>query len=270
MRLKAFHPNYIPQCFFIDGSRGKYCSFTFFNAGEVELVLLCNYFIYLLIFFISCCQLSGGLAGAFFHSWKNGTLVLLLLYGALSLFHHTELEPVPADGGFRLWFGWGLGEEVMWREEMNSIPWAFPLASSHLFTGSTEKREASGQKNAVCSALISTVFPSDWVLGRARVFREELLCFGWGLTPVWFGRRCSSWNQEVSWSHPSGFTVCRQAVALAATASSLLHHYVSKEINSLFCFCLLLSKKMEPNFEWMFLCFWAIEKGFLYILSLLS
>lgn len=25
---------------------------------------------------------------------------------------------------------------------------------------------------------------------------------------------------------PSGFTVCLQAVALAATASSLLHHYV--------------------------------------------
>lgn len=52
---EAFHPNYIPQCFFIDGSRGKFCSFTFFNAGEVELFLLCNFIIFLLIFFISCC-----------------------------------------------------------------------------------------------------------------------------------------------------------------------------------------------------------------------
>lgn len=39
---EAFHPNYIPQCCFIDGSRGKrrvnsFCSFTFFDAGEIEL-----------------------------------------------------------------------------------------------------------------------------------------------------------------------------------------------------------------------------------------
>lgn len=193
---------------------------------------------------------------------------------SLSLFHHPELEPVAADGGFRLWFGC----RVMWREEMDSIPWAFPLVYSHWFTGSTEKREAKwGEERCVLCADCYTVFPTDYVSGRG--FGEEPLCVGWGLTPVCFGRKCSSWNQEVSWSHPSGFTVCRQAVALAATASSLLHHHVSKEtihrkkksLNSFIC--LLLSKK-EPNFEWMFLCFrntrGAIKRVFLYILSLLS
>lgn len=50
---EAFHPNYIPQCFFIDGSRSKFSSFTFFNAGEVELFLLCNYFIINNIFYFT-------------------------------------------------------------------------------------------------------------------------------------------------------------------------------------------------------------------------
>lgn len=143
---------------------------------------------------------------------------------SLSLFHHPELEPVAADGGFRLWFGC----RVMWRGEMDSIPWAFPLVYSHWFTGSTEKREAKwGEERCVLCADCYTVFPTDYVSGRG--FGEEPLCVGWGMTPVCSGRKCSSWNQEVSWSHPSGFTVCRQAVALAATASSLLHHHVSKE-----------------------------------------
>lgn len=40
---EAFVSNYIPQCFFIDGSRGRrqvnpFGSFTFFNAGETELL----------------------------------------------------------------------------------------------------------------------------------------------------------------------------------------------------------------------------------------
>lgn len=55
-------------------------------------------------------------------------------------------HPVMADGAFRLWFRGGVGCWVMWREEMDSRPWAFPLVYSHWFTESTEGKEA---KNAV-------------------------------------------------------------------------------------------------------------------------
>lgn len=47
-----------------------------------------------------------------------------------------------ADGAFRLWFRGGVGCWVMWREEMDSRPWAFPLVYSHWFTESTERKEA--------------------------------------------------------------------------------------------------------------------------------
>lgn len=105
----------------------------------------------------------------------NGEIVLLLslmlvereLFGVLILFSYSCFlflavncpqrlafffssssswkHPVMADGGFRLWFRGGVGCWVMWREEMDSRPWAFPLVYSHWFTESTERK---GAKNA--------------------------------------------------------------------------------------------------------------------------
>lgn len=276
---EAFHPNYIPQCFFIGGSRGWFCSFTFSKAGEVELFLLCNCFILLLIFFyFLLLTLHGGFAGDFFRSRKNGTLVVLLLSGALSLSLCVttpswslglELESVVADGGFR--FRWGLGCRGTWREEMDSNPWAVPLVYPHLFTGSTEKREAKWREECW-----------DFYFNFYTVFLQIV---SWGGGP---GRNFSAldgaWHrfglagQEVSWSHPSGFTVCCLAVALAATASPLLHHYVSKETIhrkknlltkiAFLLFTFVKKKKMEPNFEWMFLCLrntrWVIKRVFFF------
>lgn len=119
---------YIPQCFLIDGSSCKWrnCSSPFFNAGgkRIFLVYLFYFLIHIFLFLaVNCPQRL-----AFFpssSSWKH---------------------PVMADGAFRLWFRGGVGCWVMWREEMDSRPWAFPLVYSHWFTESTERKEA---KNAV-------------------------------------------------------------------------------------------------------------------------
>lgn len=175
----------------------------------------------------------------------------------------------------------GLGCGVMWREEMNSIPWAVPLVYSYWFTGSTEKREGRWGDEAVCSVLffIQFFFPQIVSWGRGKwVWGSSFsaLVGAWR----WFGRRCSSWNREVSWSPPSGFTVCLQAVALAATASSLLHHYVSNETihrkkNLLPVFFLFTYvKKNGTKFQMDVLCFrntqGVIKRVFLHMLSLLS
>lgn len=85
---EAFHPNYIPQCFFIDGSNDEQipCSFTLMPV-KIELFLLCNYFIFLLIYFLFLAGYSRWrFAGAFFHSSTNQMLVMLHTYDAFSLF----------------------------------------------------------------------------------------------------------------------------------------------------------------------------------------
>lgn len=81
----TFHSNYIPQCFFIDGSRSKCCYFTFFNAGEVELFLLCNYFI-IDIFYWLPVTLRGGFTGTlFFVFLKEGEINVVVPLGFLSV-----------------------------------------------------------------------------------------------------------------------------------------------------------------------------------------
>lgn len=161
----------------------------------------------------------------------------------------------------RFWFSVRFGCRVMWTEEMDFFE-LFLSLYSRWFTGSLETRLVRWrEENCVFCFVLYTDFPTDCVLGDGdggpgRSF--STLDGAWHV----FGWKYSSWNQEVSWSPPSGFTVCLQAMALAAIAPLLLHHYVSKETihrRKIF-FCLLLSKK-EPNFKWM-CCVWGIpEEG---------
>lgn len=81
----TFHSNYIPQCFSIDGSRSK-CCFTFFNAGEVELFLLCNYFIINIFYWLPVTLLCGGFTGTlFFVILKEGDINVVVPLGFLSV-----------------------------------------------------------------------------------------------------------------------------------------------------------------------------------------
>lgn len=160
---------------------------------------------------------------------------------------------------------------------MDSIPWAFPLVYFHWFTGSTEKIEAKWREE--CCVLFYFLY--SFSLKIVSWSEEEVQGGASLLGGTWhrFGRKCSSWNQEVSWSQPSGFTACLQDVALAAAASSL-HHYISKEpihrkeFSYPSVFNLLLSKENVSKFQMDVLGFRntrrAIKVVFLHILSLLS
>lgn len=138
---------------------------------------------------------------------------MLLFLWAFSLFNHAELEPVKAGGGFML----RSGRRVIWRPEMDSTPWAFPLVISS--QDHWRKESHSGEKK-LCVLQIGS-----WGKGKGVKGKASLLWSGPETGLVW--PEVQNRNQEVSWSHPSGLTVCRRAVALAAAASSCLHHYVS-------------------------------------------
>lgn len=102
-----------------NGEWNLFCSLTFFNAGE-KMFLLCNYFIFLLIFFISCCWFSMEVCrSSFFFFWSQERIGFRCGRSppVLSLFFTTPL----------LWFSLSFGRRVTWREEMDLIPWAFPL-----------------------------------------------------------------------------------------------------------------------------------------------
>lgn len=169
--------------------------------------------------------------------------MLLLPSGALSLF----LPQVGVSVRFEY--------RVMWGEEMDLIPWAFPLVFlSLVYRMNREKRSEAVRRKLCCSAFVFyTAFPKDCVSEEGRGVQggaSLLLDVAWHQ----FGQMCTSWNQEVSWSPPSGFTVCLQAVALAAMAPSLRHHYVSKETihtqkNLSSSSCLLLSTKKATKFQ---------------------
>lgn len=147
---------------------------------------------------------------------------MLLFLWAFSLFHHAEPEPVKAGGGFML----RSGRRVIWRLEMDSTPWAFPLVISS--QDHWRKESHSGRKKLCVLLWFLHSFFCRLGLGeRGRVLKGEasLLWSGPETGLVW--PEVQNRNQEVSWSHPSGFTVCRWAAALAAAASSCLPHYVS-------------------------------------------
>lgn len=188
--------------------------------------LLCNYFILLLIFYFLLLILQR-FAGAFSFfvleriEWRCWCSPL-----ALSLcFYHTEVGvSVRREGG-----GFGVWSDVKGGNELDSLSCSSCLLLL-VYRINREKRGEVGRWSCVFCFVFYTVFffpqivswgRGKWVWGSS----FSALVGAWR----WFGRRCSSWNREVSWSPPSGFTVCLQAVALAATASSLLHHYVSNE-----------------------------------------
>ncbi len=228
------------------------------------MFLLCNYFIFLLIFFISRCKFFTEVCRCFFFfsilertgCWRCRSSPVLSL-----CFYYTELEPrnsrLEASGC-------GFGE--VWGEEWcEGRKWTRPLELFLSFTliglqDPTEKRGARWREGCcvffcfLYSFFLQIVSWGGEKGGSGRSFSA--------LDGAWrrFGRKCSSWDQEVFWSPPSGFTVCLQAVALAATASSLLRHFVSEEtihrksLNCLgvFFYLHLSKKKIEPNFKWMF------------------
>ena len=92
---------------------------------------------------------------------------------------HTELEPVAADGGFRLWFFvkvWMKGGNGL-----DSLSFSSCLLSL-VHRINREKRDEVERLLCVLSCLLYRFFPTDCSLRRGKRFRAELLCFGLGLT----------------------------------------------------------------------------------------
>lgn len=155
-----------------NGEWNLFCSLTFFNAGE-KMFLLCNYFIFLLIFFISCCWFSMEVCrSSFFFFFFD--LKKELDFGVVAPLRCSLCFSPHLCCGFR----WVLGVE--WREG-RKWTWFLELFLSfysHWFTGSTEKKSAEVEGiKAVCSALFSIQSFLQIVSwgGRGRGFREELL-----------------------------------------------------------------------------------------------
>lgn len=109
---------------------------------------------------------------------------MLLFLWAFSLFHHAEPEPVKAGGGFML----RSGRRVIWRLEMDSTPWAFPLVIS---TQDHWRKESHSGEKKLCVLLwfLHSFFCRLGLGERGRGLREKLLCFGRGLKLVWFGQK---------------------------------------------------------------------------------
>lgn len=87
----AFHPNNIPQCFSIDGSRDRRRVNSFFISSMLVkrnsvMFLFCNYFIFLLMFLFLALNLHGGKMERFFCFLKESDVGI----GALSLFLTTS------------------------------------------------------------------------------------------------------------------------------------------------------------------------------------
>lgn len=158
-------------------------------------------------------------------------------------------NPRTADGGFGLCFSWRCRCWVMWREGIDSIPWAFPFVCR-------EKR-GKAERRALCVLLSIQLFFHSVCLGQAKGFREVLLGFAWG-----------GFARELEFLKPASvvkptlevllsvFRLCSCCCSVP-TATLLSRQPKHTEKKSLILFlCLLLSKK-EPNLKRM--C-WVSER----------
>lgn len=205
---------------------------------KIELFLLCNCFIFLLIYFLFLAACSpGGSQELFF-------FFILERIRCRCCFYHTEVC---------VFFQWGLG--VDWCEGRKWTRFLELLLSfaSHWFTVLTEKKkEVKRRKLCVLLSFLYSwfFFPADCVLGEGKGVRGGASLLRMGPDTRMAGRTVPETRKCLE-AHPQDLLF---VFRLWHWLLQHLHFYTIMSLKKQYTVCLLLSKKMKPNFKRMLLC----------------